>query len=231
MASAHRVVDGEVEAAALAAGAHEHVALPRRLEHRGDLQARVGARHRAQVAGLDDLVADEALVASRGAQAHELALARLERERDAGGLGERAAPRTGGDDRRRARQHAGARAHARSPRRARPRSPAPPRRCARAAARRRARARWRAARTAGRPGRTRRPPASPVSSGSIARTSASVDAGSPARRRRAGAPRAPPRRAHVSCARWTIERALAADAGLLAEAAPRARRRRAGRRA
>ena len=60
----HRVgdrrVDARVEAAPLARGADEHVALPGGLHDRRDLQAALRARDRAQVGAVDDLVADHA---------------------------------------------------------------------------------------------------------------------------------------------------------------------------
>ena len=76
---AHRGVDRRVEAAPLARGADQHVALPRRLDDGRELERRGRARDRAQVGAVDDLVADQA---GRGrGEPHELALARLERER------------------------------------------------------------------------------------------------------------------------------------------------------
>ena len=67
-----------------------HVAVARRLDHGGELRPASALATDEQVAAVDDLVAQEALVGLGQAQAHELALARLERQRDAGALGQRA---------------------------------------------------------------------------------------------------------------------------------------------
>ena len=196
----------------------EHVALPRRLEHGRDLQARRRRSPPSPGSGLDDLVADERSSRAAAAQADELALARLERERRRpAACGERRAPRAGGDDDRAARQHALARAQAPSPvpaDRDAVHLDAGLRRAARAGQRARDRAR-RALQVAGRTGRAGA--ARPVSSGSSARasrasTQLALHAGGAQALdpRRLGRPR---RLAAVD-----DQRALAADARLGAEA-------------
>ena len=93
----HRVgdrgVDAGVEAAALAARADEHVALPRRLDHGRDLQPGVGRRDGGEVGAVEDLVADD----HRAAQPDELALARLERQLEPRAACELGAPGPGGE--------------------------------------------------------------------------------------------------------------------------------------
>ena len=95
---ADRRVDRRVEAAPLARRADEHVALPGRLHDRAELEPAARRLHRAQVGPVDDLVADQAGLRRR--ELDELALARLERQREPGVLGERAAPRPRRDDHR-----------------------------------------------------------------------------------------------------------------------------------
>src|SRR5215213_1375524 len=91
----HRGVDRGVEAAALPARAHHHLALPRGLQHRGELEVGLRGCDGGEVGAVEDLVAH-----GRGAppEAHELALARLEREREASPARELGAPRAGGED-------------------------------------------------------------------------------------------------------------------------------------
>src|SRR4051794_9928538 len=91
----HGGVDRRVEAAALAARAHQDLALPRGLQHRGELEVRLRGRDGGEVAAVEDLVAHRRRAP---AEAHELALARLEREREAGAARELGAPRSGGED-------------------------------------------------------------------------------------------------------------------------------------
>ena len=176
---ADRGVDARVEAAPLARRADEHVALPRRLDDRGDLQAGVGARDRAQVGAVDDLVADQA---GRGAASRtSWPLRGSSGSGRPAPRGERRAPRAGGD-------HDGARARCRARRRVR--DAATPRRrpatrldartpvadvapaCAASRASARAIARGSHCRS---PGNRLAPCSAPVSSGSRSRTSSGVE--------------------------------------------------------
>ena len=118
-------------------------------------QAGAGALHRREVGAVDDLVADEA--GRRRGQADELALARLEREREPGARGKRRAPRAGGEDDGAARRSARRRARRRRPAAAvapRSRPPRSPRGSSRPPCQPRGRAPGRspADRTGGRPG-------------------------------------------------------------------------------
>ena len=93
---AHGRVDRGVKAAARAARAHQHVVLPGRLDHRRDLEVRVRAEDRGAVGAVDHLAANERRLAPGRREPDELAPARLERELQAGGESRRAAPRPRG---------------------------------------------------------------------------------------------------------------------------------------